>query len=203
MRFMLLQARPDFHEDDFRRIEEIIPDMHGGKPWFRCRRANIIKSHLNYWQPFRRVVYLVRDGRAATFSNWKYQRDQGRHCLSFAEFLREPQWPSTWNNHATAWAVAPEVELVIRYEEIAANPRAQLAALCPMLGWSVPPDRIDRIVENSSKEKMQAMEQSAGIPLHRVGKSGGESWRDAFDAKMEEAFISELSPLTAGFLSQT
>jgi hypothetical protein len=26
---MLLQARPDFHEEDFQRIEEIIPDMHG------------------------------------------------------------------------------------------------------------------------------------------------------------------------------
>jgi hypothetical protein len=201
VRFMLLQARPDFQEDDFHHIEEIIPDMHGAKPWFRCGRANIVKSHLTYWQPFRRVVYLVRDGRAATFSNWKYQRDEGKHRLSFTEYLSETRWPSTWNEHVSAWAVAPETKLVIRYEEIAANHRAPLGDLCKLLGWPVSPALIDRIVENSSKEKMRAMEQSAGVRLHRVGGGGGESWRDVFDAEMEEEFLSKLSPVAAGFLS--
>lgn len=200
IRFMLLQARPDFREEDFLRIEEIIPDMHGGQAWFDCRRTNLIKSHLPYWQPFRRVIYLVRDGRAATYSNWKYQRDEGKHDLPFTEYLKEPQWPSGWSEHVTAWVAAPETQLVLRYEEITANPRAALESLCKMLGWPISADRLDHIIQNSSKEKMRAMEQASGVRLHRVGKSGGESWRDAFDSETEASFTSRLSPLAAAFL---
>jgi hypothetical protein len=201
LRFMLLQARPGFHKEDFQRIEEIIPDMHGGKPWFLCRRANVIKSHLTYWQPFRRVVYLVRDGRAATYSNWKYQWDEGKHRFSFSEYLSKPRWPSTWNQHVSGWAVAPETELILRYEEIEVNPSASLGALCKLLGWPVSPDQINCIVENSSKEKMRAMEQSSGVRLHRVGGGGRESWRDAFDADLERQFRSGLDPVAAAFLA--
>ena len=201
IRFMLLQARPDFREEDFQRIEEIIPDMHGPMPWFRCRRTNLVKSHLTYWQPFRRVVYLVRDGRAATYSNWKYQRDEGKHGLTFAEYLSSPRWPSTWNDHVAGWVEAPETELVIRYEEILSDPRTHIEALCKVLGWPVDSGRISRIVENSSKEKMRAMEQSSGVRLHRVG-GGRDSWRGAFDRELEQRFISALAPQAALFLCQ-
>ena len=199
IRFMLLQARPDFREEDFQRIGEIIPDMHGPVPWFRCRRTNLVKSHLTYWQPFRRVVYMVRDGRAATYSNWKYQRDEGKHSLTFAEYLYSPRWPSTWNDHVAAWVSAPETELVIRYEDIVSNPCKQIEDLCKVLGWPVDGERISRIVKNSSKEKMRAMEQSSGVRLHRVG-GGRDSWRDAFDKESEQRFVSALAPQAAGFL---
>jgi hypothetical protein len=196
---MLLQARPDFREEDFQQIEEIIPDMHGTMPWFRCRRTNLVKSHLTYWQPFRRVVYLVRDGRAATFSNWQFQRDEGKHNLTFAEYLHSPRWPSTWSDHVTGWVAAPEVELVIRYEDIVKDPCAQLKAICETIGWQVDGERISRIVENSSRDRMKSMEQSAGVRLHRVGL-GGNSWREAFDFDLEQQFISDLSPKATEFI---
>jgi hypothetical protein len=199
VRFMLLQARPDFREEDFQRIEEIIPDMHGPMPWFRCRRTNLVKSHLTYWQPFRRVVYLVRDGRAATYSNWKYQRDEGKHGLTFAEYLSSPRWPSTWNDHVAGWVAAPETELVIRYEDILSDPRRHLEALCKLLGWPVDSERISRIVEKSSKDRMRSMEQSGGVRLHRVGE-GSDSWRDAFNEESERNFVSALAPEAAKFL---
>lgn len=199
IRFMLLQARPGFHRKDFENIDEIIPDMHGAKPWFHCRRANVVKSHLAYWQPFRRVIYLVRDGRAATYSNWKYQRDEGKHSMSFREYLEQPRWPSSWNEHVAGWVGAPETKLVIRYEELSANPVPQLKALCCFLGWPADEETTARIVENSSKEKMRELERSERVHLHRVGESG-ESWRDAFDPGMEASFISRLDKRAAAFL---
>ena len=200
VRFMLLQARPGFCEADFRRIEETIPDMHGAKPWFECRRTNVVKSHLAYWQPFRRVVYLVRDGRAATYSNWKYQRDEGKHRLGFAEYLKEPRWPCGWGEHVAGWLGAPETELVIRHEELCIHPAAQLEKLCTLLRWPSDKNRIARIVENSSKEKMREMERSESVRLHRVGGCAEGSWRDAFDSEMEAAFVSNLEPRAAAFL---
>lgn len=200
VRFMLLQARPDFCGEDFLRIGEIVPDMHSPTPWFHCRRAKIVKSHLTYWQPFRRVVYLVRDGRAATYSNWKYQRDEGKHGLSFAEYLKQPRWPSRWGDHVAGWVGAPETKLVIRYEELCADPAAQLKKLCDFLGWPSDDARISRIVENSSKETMRQMERSGSVPLHRVGEAAAESWRNAFDSETEAAFLSVLEPRAAAFL---
>jgi hypothetical protein len=69
-----------------------------------------------------------------------------------------------------------------------------------MLGWPISADRLDRIIQNSSKEKMRAMEQDSGVRLHRVGKSGGDSWRDAFDSETEASFTARLSPLAVSYL---
>lgn len=189
---MLLQARPGFGEGDFNRIEEIIPDMHGPRPWFQCNRTTVVKSHLTYWQPFRRVIYLVRDGRAATYSNWRYQRDEGKHQMNFEDYLKKPRWPSSWAEHVTGWVDAPETELVVRYEDLVAEPRQQLRSLCDALGWSVSGSRLDEIVANSSQKRMRAMELNSRVRLHRVGGRSNATWREALTDEAEEVFRSQL-----------
>lgn len=198
---MLLQARPDFDESDFQRINEIIPDMHGNLTWFECRRTNLVKSHLTYWQPFRRVIYLVRDGRAATHSNWRYQCDEGRFQGSFEDFLRNPHWPSTWSEHVSGWTQAPETELVIRYEDVVSHPQEQLMRIAKLLEWPLTQARVDEIIANSTKEKMRALESMQGIPLHRVGVDISASWTDCFPPSLEQIFHSQLNQVARQFLN--
>jgi hypothetical protein len=193
VRFMLLQARPDFSENDFSRIEEIIPDMHGPHTWHRCGRTRVVKSHLKWWQPFRRVIYLVRDGRAATYSNWRYQRDEGKHGMSFEDYIKQPRWPSSWGEHVSGWVNAPETKLIVRYEDLLTEPHKQLKALCGAIGWPMNNERVDQIVRNSSQDRMRAMEQRSGLRLHRVGGSHIASWREVFSDATEEMFRSQLS----------
>lgn len=200
IRFMLLQARPDFDESDFQRINEIIPDMHGNLTWFECRRTNLVKSHLTYWQPFRRVIYLVRDGRAATHSNWRYQRDEGRFQGSFEEFLQNPHWPSTWSEHVSGWTKASETQLVVRYEDVLSHPQEQLIRIAELLGWPLTPARAEEIIANSTKEKMRALESIQGIPLHRVGAGIDEKLHSIFTGSLDRLFNSTLNAASEKYL---
>ena len=202
VRFMLLQARPDFQEDDFRHIEEIIPDMHGAKPWFRCGRANIVKSHLTYWQPFRRVVYLVRDGRAATLSNWKYQRDEGTFNGEFMDFLNEGHWPSSWGKHVSGWESAAETKLVVRYEDLIESPDKELGKIASILGWSISTDHAKRIAANSTKERMRDLEWNKKIKLHRVGSSKF-SFKNFYTSEMERSFIKSMPKSARKYLDSS
>lgn len=200
IRFMLLQARPGFTENDFQRINEIIPDMHGNLTWFQCRRTNLVKSHLTYWQPFRRVIYLVRDGRAATHSNWRYQRDEGRFHGTFEDFVKHPHWPSTWSEHVSGWAQAPETELVIRYEDVVSHPCEQLLRVTTLLKWPLPQSRAEEIIANSTKEKMHALEKSQAIPLHRVGSEKPSKWTEHFTESIDLKFLSQIDQVSKQFL---
>jgi estrone sulfotransferase len=202
VRFMLLQARPGFKVEDFRRIEEIIPDMHGPLPWFRCRRANVVKSHLTYWQPFRRVIYLVRDGRAATYSNWQYQVAEGTYHGDFDKFLDTPHWPSAWNSHVKGWENAPVTKLVVRYENLVADTAYELSRILEAVGWSTSRERIVEIVANSSKEKMRAWEKEKEVRLHRVGDAAAAGWREAFDARRNACFAAGLDASVAKYLQK-
>jgi estrone sulfotransferase len=200
IRFMLLQARPDFTENDFQRIQEIIPDMHSIKPWFKCERTSIIKSHLNFWQPFRRVIYLVRDARDATFSNWCYQSDEGTFTGSFEHYLSSSYWPSTWSEHVEGWVDTVETRLVVRYEDMVKNPAVELQKIISLLGWSVPESRISEIISLSTKEKMRALEQAQRLSLHRVGNDK-KNWRQAFTPQLESAFLNSISPKARFYLN--
>lgn len=199
VRFMLLQARPEFREPDFKRIEEIIPDMHGPRAWFLSARTNLVKSHLCHWQPFRRVVYLVRDGRAATWSNWRYQLDEGVFQGSFAEFLSSHTWPSTWGQHVSGWVGERETRLVVRYEDLVANPVGELEKITTLLGWACPRERLARIAAASTREMMKTMEDREHIRLHRVG-TGKRSWREDFSPELEQSFLDGLPPAAMPFL---
>ena len=200
IRFMLLQARPGFTENDFQRINEIIPDMHGTLTWFQCRRTNLVKSHLTNWQPFRRVIYLVRDGRAATHSNWRYQRDEGRFHGTFEDFVKHPHWPSTWSEHVSGWAQAPETELVIRYEDVVSHPCEQLLRITTLLKWPLTQSRAEEIIANSSKEKMHALEKIQAIPLHRVGSEKPSKWTEHFTESIDLKFLSQIDQVSKQFL---
>lgn len=200
IRFMLLQARPGFTENDFQRINEIIPDMHGNLTWFQCRRTNLVKSHLTYWQPFRRVIYLVRDGRAATHSNWRYQRDEGRFHGTFEDFVSHPHWPSTWSEHVSGWTQAPETELVIRYEDVVSHPCEQLLRITTLLKWPLARSRAEEIIANSTKEKMHALEKIQAIPLHRVGSEKPSKWTEHFTESIDLKFLSQIDQVSKQFL---
>lgn len=200
VRFMLLQARPDFAEADFARIQEIIPDMHGEEPWFQCRRTRVIKSHLTHWQPFRRVIYLARDGRPATFSNWRYQKAEGTYAGSFEDFVTKPHWPSSWSAHVEGWMQAPATKLIVRYEDLIADPATQLRKMIDVIGWDLSDQRVSAIVANSTKERMRQLEQSEGVALHRVGDNKA-NWREAFEQQLEDHFLSGMSATSKQLIS--
>lgn len=203
VRYMLLQAHPSYETDWDAEITTKIPDMHEPPPWYQCNRLSVVKSHLTYWQPFAKVIYLVRDGRAATYSNWRYQCDEGTYHGSLQSFVSQPHWPSTWNEHVTGWINAPQTRLIVRYEDLVADPAAALAGITAKLGWPVSLEKLDKIAANSTRSRMRNLEHSKGIRLHRVGESNRLGSAHEWTPHIDNLFMLTLTADTNQFLTNS
>ena len=127
---------------------------------------------------FQRVVYIVRDGRAAMHSYWRFQQElhlRGTGSGStFERFLRWSQrrrYPGvSWSDHVRSWMSArPGVDILwVRYEDMQADPHAVLARVAAFLGGEfarvagTEDDAISWAVSAASRESMRRTERDTG-----------------------------------------
>lgn len=92
---------------------------------------------------------------------------------------------SSWSDHVKSWTKWRHTPLlVLRYEDMLADPLGQLGGVARKLGISQDAVRIGRAVEFSSFKVLQSQEQESGFieksvnsaQFFRSGRSGG--WRD-------------------------
>lgn len=88
-----------------------------------------------------KVIYVVRDGRAAVVSYWHYRR---RIADCRDELLEETVagtvWGGLWSRHVDAWIDAPiEKKLVLRYESLVSDLPGNVAELAGFLECPTPP----------------------------------------------------------------
>ena len=82
---------------------------------------------------------------------------------AFIQHAGNPEWREpcgTWAGHARAWRETDRFPvLALRYEDLKADPRAQLDRMLDFLGLEIPPARRDEAVVASSFESMRALEE--------------------------------------------
>jgi hypothetical protein len=102
----------------------------------------------------------------------------------------------TWSGHVTSWVDEPGLRvLVVRYEDMKADPIATFSGVIRFCGLDDDPARIAKAVDFSRFERVQAQEQAAGfgekMPLadsfFRKGQVG--SWREGMDDALAEKLI--------------
>uniref|UniRef100_A0A7S1U3P1 Sulfotransferase domain-containing protein n=1 Tax=Phaeomonas parva TaxID=124430 RepID=A0A7S1U3P1_9STRA len=168
-------------------------------------------------EKWRRVIYLVRDGRDALCSYYNFQRNLGAENTAdgFSDFLRaESLYPGvSWAEHVRSYldlptpGVAsgaseegPEV-LWVRYEDLHADPAKELRRVLNFLGVRATDVVIREAVRKSEFSSMREQEEDGGLRLFdrhysdrqeefrvvRKGKIG--SWEDCFgkNGAFEEA----------------
>ena len=99
--------------------------------------------------------------------------------------LQLPQRLLAWSGHARSWLEAPVLPMMLRYEDMLADPAAALARAAGHLGWDAPEDAVARAVAATRFEALRAAEDRHGFgekPLEarrffRRGIAGG--WRAA------------------------
>jgi hypothetical protein len=161
-----------------------------------------------------KVLYLVRNPRDVLLS---YARSKRIHA---AEDERSRMWaksfiasrgdPSailsigSWSQNVREWTSLAEAReyypntdlLTVRYEDLRADPAARLAEVVEFLNLGGPADqeRIKRATENSSQEKMRALENSTrqGVEHARefpwVGKGMSNQSLAGFGEDIEVAY---------------
>jgi len=146
----------------------------------------------------RGVVYLVRDPRDVAISMAHHMGqsvDQIIVRMANPQAVMErasirmpgqlPQLLTTWSGHAASWLSAPVPLLLLKYEEMLADPIISFGKAAGFLGYKRTPEQIRAAVEAVRFERLQEMEETTGFGekppqaerFFRRGITGG--WRDS------------------------
>lgn len=132
----------------------------------------------------RKVIYLVRDPRDVVVSMYfqRSKRDTG-YQGSLLDFINDDiDGLNTIIRFYNAWAAAlPKIDqsLLLKYEDMRADPGAILVKLFEFMGHNPDPVMIRNAVDASSFERMKKMERN---------NEYNRSWLKAGDVKDEESF---------------
>ncbi len=150
------------------------------------------------------VIYIVRDPRDVVISaadhygltidqaiemmNDKKARGRGMAGSTVHELM------GSWSDHVRSWTGWKHTPLlVLRYEDMLADPYGQLGGVARKVGITLDEARIRRAVEFSSFEKLQAQEAETGFVeksvnsqrFFRSGRAG--TWRETLTADQAAA----------------
>jgi hypothetical protein len=156
----------------FANIHRLIPEPASTtkRDFDRMPRPRIIKSHECFDPRYPRVIYIVRDPRDVTVSQYHYHRklrklgDDSPIELFVTRFLVGQTCPhGSWGENVATWLATRENDsrfLLLRYEDMVADTRQELTKIADFLGITASPQQIATAVERSSASYMKKLEQS-------------------------------------------
>jgi hypothetical protein len=113
---------------------DLVPDVHFNEYYHRYSTPMFFKSHSLPRPDYRRVVYLLRDGRDAMVSYFRYLEALEKRPLNFLEIIKTGLLihPCKWHEHVEAWHRNPYSAqiLVIKYEDLIRQPVVELERFC-------------------------------------------------------------------------
>jgi hypothetical protein len=172
-------------------MHRVIPNLDQKPELSETPRPRVIKSHSVFDSRYPRVIYLLRDGRDATYSYYVFCQKEFGYTGSFGDFLiSHPYPPSRWHEHVESWLSGHHSTplLLIRYEEMLADPETQLRRALDFLSWKIGDEEIRNVIAASTLEAMREKERSGYFLAHvRLGRKG--DWRDRYSAAELESFL--------------
>ena len=180
----------------------------------RLPSPRFLSSHTSFVPGLPRVIYVVRDGRDAMVSFYRYttkrkkrmSRGAAGEDIGFPEFFRRyyrGEYHSIWHHHVESWldtgrAVMSRRLLVVRFEDMKADPVGALGEVMRFSGKRFDKTEIERAVEQTDLDKVREIEKKRwkemglGVPdkdssFYGRGKSG--TWEEYFTDEMMGEFM--------------
>src|SRR5580704_1155995 len=147
-------------------ILNLVPDVHACHYYRRHGTPMYFKTHHLPRSEYRRIIYLLRDGRDVMVSYYHHLRALKGDDVDFSEIVRTGQHlsPSKWQDHVNAWRSNPfgaEI-LTVRYEDLLENPVNELRRVCEFAGMERSPEVLKKVSRQASFSKMRAKEKKTG-----------------------------------------
>jgi hypothetical protein len=205
VRFLIGNLIQQDQPADFMNLEKLVPDMYRTADWVlrRLPRPRILKSHECFDARYKKVIYIVRDARDVAVSNYHQELKLGSIPEGYPIELFVPRWMEgqfwarigSWADHVLSWLSTRRGRdgfLLLRYEDLQKDPKAELARVAAFLSRSPTPEVLAKAVEMSSAERMRALEAGQGSrwvstyrtrqdqPFVRTATAGG--WRSTLPA---------------------
>jgi len=173
----------------FANVEARIPDIyrHSNNYLLKIPRPRVLKSHEYFIPDYRKVIYVIRDPRAVAVSYYHYLQDYtGNHSVgdltSFVDAFLDGKLDSygAWGQHVGSWyweISNNKHVLLLKYEDILNDAEQELRKLATFLGVNVANEKITKVIQTSSFDQMQVLEQLE--PGHLIKVRGCKSRNDA------------------------
>jgi hypothetical protein len=145
-------------------VQEIVPDVLGRVGYRRYTQPVFFKSHDLPRADYRRVIYLLRDGRDAMVSYFHHYNALFPG-MDFATLIRTaPDLPARWHEHVEAWLANPHKAelLIIKYEDLLYDSTVALRRICTFAGIEVDEAQLLRASEAASFANMKQREKRLG-----------------------------------------
>jgi hypothetical protein len=183
-------------------VHDFVPDVHYKRFYKRYSSPVFFKSHALPVPEYRRVVYLVRDGRDAMVSYWHHLQATNRHELDFLKLVQagEGLFPCKWPDHVRQWLANPYKSrmIIVRYEDLKQDPVLELRRILDFAGVQRDLAVIQRAAQKASFAAMQERERRLGWenpqwPKDKafVRRGAVGSYADEMPMAVQEAFLSE------------
>lgn len=184
-------------------VQDLVPDIHYKRYYKRYRTPMFFKSHHLPRAEYKRVVYLLRDGRDVMVSQFHHinaLRDRNIDFLKLVQNDDNILFPCKWHEHVEAWLSNPynAEMIVVRYEELCEKPVEQLQNLCQFIRVEVDEFSLEKTVQQTSFDKMRHKEAQWGWnnPIWpknkffvRRGKIG--SYEDEMPPEVLDSFLKD------------
>lgn len=185
-------------------VQDLVPDVHSKRYYKRYASPMFFKSHALPNHKYRRVVYLLRDGRDAMVSYWRMKQALSSNPIDFMNLIKgEKLFPSKWHTHVESWMENPfKSELmIIKYEDLKENTVYELQKFCEFIGIDRDEKMLKLISEKTAFEKMSMKEKKLGwhhpllqnlkpgTSFVRKGKIG--SYKDEMPTDILETFMAD------------
>jgi hypothetical protein len=151
--------------------DHLIPAVDGKSRRFfqQLPRPRIIKSHYPFDSRYKRVIYVVRDPKDVAVSQYHYQikrkvLDEGHPVDEFvSRFVAGEVCPyGSWGENVGSWLAARRRSadfLLVRYEDMLANPVSEATRIVGFLGIDSDPALLEQAIERSSAPRMRNLEK--------------------------------------------
>jgi hypothetical protein len=190
---------PEYARDAL--IADLVPG-HRRRYYKRYSKPMCFRSHHLPRPEYRRIVYLLRDGRDVMVSYFHHlQAVRGRE-VDFLRVVRGDDviWPYKWHEHVEGWLANPyrAAMMIIKYEDLKTDPVKELRRFCKFGGWERDDSLLSSVAQKGSFEKMLRKEVIQGMdnpnwPRDKLFVRRGEvgSYLDEMPRHILEAFLHE------------
>lgn len=185
-------------------IFDLVPPVHERSYYKRYDTPMYFKSHRLPQKAYRRVVYLLRDGRDAMVSFYHFAQARRKIDMDFLHMVQTGEGlnPCKWHDHVENWLANPfnSDMLLIKYEDLKSDPVSQLQKFCDFMNLQREASLLQLVAEKNSFAAMQKREQEKGIGLDlgkdqlfvRRGEVG--SYKDEMPEDVLAAFLADAKP---------
>lgn len=181
-------------------IQEIVPDLHRKRFYKRIREQMFFKSHHLPRPEYRKVIYLLRDGRDVMVSYYHYNKAIYGDSADMDLMIESGQFlfPCQWQEHVRQWrknAYGADM-ITVKYEDLLHDPWPELEKVCRFVGLERSPATLRTVYDQCSFKALRRKEQTAGLDdptwprdkaFFRRGKHG--SHKDEMSARSLRKFL--------------